>query len=259
MQDDAFRHVNKILSIVRKLRPAILAMENVPELWAHPDYQRFAAHLRSYGYTISGKVCQSEFFGVPQKRARLIILAALRGEIRMPDYPNDERTVRQAIGKLEPLEHGGASEKDPLHRCSKLSETNLARIRASIPGGTWRDWPEGLVSACHRKKSGRSYDCVYSRLQWDRPASTITTNFIRYGCGRFGHPAQDRAISLREGALLQGFPDYFQFCPKGETPKLQPVARMIGNAVPPPLAMAVGEAITRHLIMHAPWKRQALT
>jgi len=147
------------------------------------------------------------------------------------------------------LSHIGAGEtnnRDKLHVASSLSKINLERIRYSIPGGTWRDWPEELILNCHKKKTGRSYSSVYGRMQWDDVAPTITTQFIGYGTGRFGHPEQDRALTLREGAMLQTFPVNYSFVPEGEEVILKIIARHIGNAVPPRLGEIIGLSIKKH-------------
>jgi DNA (cytosine-5)-methyltransferase 1 len=95
---------------------------------------------------------------------------------------------------------------DPLHVASRLSSKNIERVKVSKPGGTWRDWPERLIAPCHKRDSGMTYPGVYGRMEWDNPAPNITTQFYGFGNGRFGHPEQDRALTLREGALLQTFP-----------------------------------------------------
>ena len=119
-------------------------------------------------------------------------------------------------------------------------------MRNSIPGGTWRDWPENLILECHKKKSGQSYSSVYGRMSWNEVAPTITTQFTGYGTGRFGHPAQDRALTLREGAILQTFPPNDSFVPIGEDVVIKNVAKHIGNAVPPRLGEVVGLSIIEH-------------
>ena len=156
-------------------------------------------------------------------------------------------TVRDAIQGLDGIEAGGASDSDPMHKSSKLSQMNLDRIRNSTPGGTWRDWDDSLRAACHSRESGRTYPSVYGRMEWDRPAPTITTQFHGFGNGRFGHPAQDRAISLREGALLQTFPKDYSFVPDGDPVCIASVARLIGNAVPVSLGEGIGRSIVAHL------------
>ncbi|MDB9494615.1 DNA cytosine methyltransferase [Spirulina major CS-329] len=122
----------------------------------------------------------------------------------------------------------------------------MKRIRASKPGGTWRDWDEALLASCHRKDTGKTYPSVYGRMEWDKPAPTITTQCFGYGNGRFGHPEQDRAISLREAALLQTFPENYQFLPLGEEPKFYTVGRLIGNAVP----VRIGEVLAHTFLKH---------
>ena len=119
----------------------------------------------------------------------------------------------------------------------------MERIQHSVPGGTWRDWPERLVLNCHKKEGGKTYASVYGRMKWDDLSPTITTQFIGYGTGRFGHPEQDRAITLREGAILQSFPPDYQFSPSNVEVPIRKIARHIGNAVPPRLGEVIGESI----------------
>jgi len=137
-----------------------------------------------------------------------------------------------------------------MHRTSRLSVLNLRRIRCSKPGGSWRDWPHRLVAKCHKTKTGKKYPSVYGRMEWDHPSPTITTQFYGFGNGRFGHPDQDRAISLREGAILQTFPKHYEFVkPNGEY-HVKAIGRMIGNAVPVRLGQVIGQTIRRHLSQH---------
>lgn len=159
---------------------------------------------------------------------------------------NQPVTVRQVIGNLPPIAAGEKNYSDNLHVTATLSDINIQRIQHSIPGGTWRDWPESLVLDCHKKDSGQTYSAVYGRMRWDDVAPTITTQFIGYGTGRFGHPEQDRALTLREGAMLQTFPRGYSFVPQGETVVLKNIARHIGNAVPPRLGEVIGLSIKSH-------------
>ena len=191
------------------LKPHVISMENVPDLRRHRIFDEFVNRLGAAGYETTASVVFCPDYGIPQQRSRLVLFASLLGPIRIlpPTYAaNRYPTVRMAIGRLPALEAGKASPADALHRSSSLSPMNLRRIRASRPGGTWRDWDRELVAACHRRKKGKTYPSVYGRMEWDQPSPTITTQFIGFGNGRFGHPEQDRAISLREGAMLQTFP-----------------------------------------------------
>ena len=148
---------------------------------------------------------------------------------------------------LPRLKHGDVDDTDPLHRASRLSETNAKRMTAAKPGGTWRDWDPKLVTPCHKAETGKGYSSVYGRMSWAAPSPTITTQFFGFGNGRFGHPEQDRALSLREGALLQGFPQDYQFVPPGERVHFKKVGRLIGNAVPVHLAGAIARAVRKHI------------
>src|SRR5205085_12286326 len=118
---------------------------------------------------------------------------------------------------------GATFPLDRLHTASALSAKNMRRIKASQPGGTWRDWPIELRADCHIRQTGRTYPGVYARMEWDKPAPTMTTQCFGYGNGRFGHPEQDRAISLREAAILQSFPPEYAFLPPAELPAMKEV------------------------------------
>ena len=246
--DSRWTLINEFLRIILEGRPEIVSMENVPQLMDEPIYVKFKQALEAVGYKISDAIVSCARFGVPQRRRRLVMLAALKTKIAVPrPYFILHRTVRNTIENLAPLAHGQSIETDPLHVCARLEPINLKRIQASKPSGSWRDWPADLLPDCYKKASGHSYGSVYGRMQWDAPAPTLTTQFYRYGTGRFGHPEQDRALSLREGALLQTFPEHYQFVPPGGKVSFGRIGRHIGNAVPPTLAAAIGKAIIGHL------------
>ena len=236
--------------LVEELQPEIVTMENVPRLHGYQVFKDFLSVLESSDYRYSHMVVKCVDYGVPQTRGRLVLLASKLGDIKLvsPTHAEGQTpTVRDTIESLEPIAAGGWAPSDPLHKSSGLTERNLERIRNSKPGGTWRDWDDDLRADCHVRDSGRTYPSVYGRIQWDQPAPTITTQFHGYGNGRFGHPSQDRAISLREGPLLQTFPEEYSFIPEGETVRIAPVARLIGNAVPVKLGEAIGKSIIEHL------------
>ena len=228
-------------------------MENVPLLKGDGIFDDFLAVLKSENYSCSVKVVRCAEYGVPQTRRRLVLLASKLGPIELSrvTYSKKEfKTVKDAIHSLDELVASEPSDTDPLHRSSALGEDNRKRIQNSVPGGTWRDWDESLVAGCHKKDSGESYGSVYGRMEWDKPAPTITSQFYGYGNGRFGHPEQDRALSLREGALLQTFPGDYSFVPDGDVISMTAVGRMIGNAVPVLLGEAIGKSIVSHLNAH---------
>lgn len=242
--------LDKFGEIVEELQPEVVTMENVPRLIRYPVFEDFLSVLERSGYRSNHSVVRCAEYGVPQTRARLVLLASRLGDIELesPNRAESEiKTVRGAIQHLPEIEAGDTSKFDPLHKSSRLSNTNLERIRSSKPGGTWRDWDDGLRATCHARDSGRTYSSVYGRMKWDQPAPTITTQFHGYGNGRFGHPTQDRAISLREGAILQTFPEDYSFVPEGEAVHISSVARLIGNAVPVRLGEAIGRSIITHL------------
>ena len=249
--------------LVRGILPELVTMENVPELAGRGAeiFRRFVLTLKECGYSADWRIVGCEQFGVPQSRRRLVLVASRIGEIQVPDGDFQSgaewRTVRQTIGGLRPLASGECSPDDPLHVATSLTPINMQRIRMTPhDGGTWRDWPEELLLACHRRSTGKSYSSVYGRMWWDKPAPTMTTLCTGLGNGRFGHPEQDRAITLREAALLQSFPRSYKFWPPYEKLNRKAVGRMIGNAVPPRLGKALGEALFSHVMDASATRRE---
>lgn len=234
--------------LVKGVRPDIVTMENVPTVEKHQVYGDFVTALKNAGYWVWHDVVDCSSYGLPQRRRRMVLLASRLGPIDLIESTHGcPVTVRDAISKLPVIAAGDSLPSDPLHATSKLSKINLERIRASRPGGTWRDWPKRLVADCHRRDTGRTYPGVYGRMVWDEPAPTLTTQYYGFGNGRFGHPEQDRAISLREGAILQGFPKNYSFVPDNAPIHFKTLGRMIGNAVPVTLGKVIGLSILRHL------------
>ena len=240
--------------LVDEARPDVVSMENVPRLTGFRQgklFEQFMATLAERaGYDVWWNVVNCADYGVPQTRRRLVVLASRIGAIELvpPTHASSAHvTVRDAIAHLPPLIAGNKDAEDPLHYASRLSDVNLARIREAKPGKSWRDWKPTLVAQCHRRRSGRWYQSVYGRMHWDAPAPTITTQCNGFGNGRFGHPKQDRAISLREAALLQTFPEGYEFFNPKERWFVSAAARWIGNAVPVALAQAVAKSVARTL------------
>jgi DNA (cytosine-5)-methyltransferase 1 len=236
--------------LIAEVKPEIVSMENVYEISRTKVFRDFVEKLNSLGYHVSWSRVYCPDYGVSQTRRRLVLLASKLGEIDIipPTYSKQEyRTVKDVIGSLEPITAGEIAAKDPLHRSSKLNEVNMKRIRQSKPGGTWRDWDEELLAPCHKKKTGKSYSGVYARMVADDVGPTITTQFYNYGTGRFGHPEQDRALSLREGALLQTFPSDYELIDPELPFSVKRLGIHIGNAVPVDLGVAIGHSILDHL------------
>jgi DNA (cytosine-5)-methyltransferase 1 len=234
--------------LVKETKPELVTMENVPQLPGHDVYSEFLKAFR--GYKIWAAVVNCPDYGIPQRRKRFVFLASRLGPIELlgPTHPKDQYVcVKDVIGCLPPLRAGEAHHRDKLHAAAGMSDLNLKRIKQSIPGGTWRDWDKALVAHCHRKKSGKTYPGVYGRMSWNEPAPTMTTLCYGFGNGRFGHPEQDRAISLREAAMFQTFPRDYKFINRGERVNFRVVGRLIGNAVPVRLGEVIGKSIGAHL------------
>src|SRR3989304_1906858 len=228
-------------------------MENVPNLANQKIFKEFVVFLEQNGYFGSYSNVYCPDYGIPQKRRRLVLLASKYGVVSLiPKTHSKENynTLRQAIKYLPPVEAGEVCESDPLHRTTKLSNMNLRRIKASKPNGTWLDWSEDLQLACHKKKTGKTYKAVYGRMSWDEPSSTITTQFYNYGTGRFGHPTQNRALTIKEAAILQTFPENYKFYKSQKDIFIKRLGIYIGNAVPVELGVVIGKSILAHIGEH---------
>lgn len=239
--------------LVERVKPELATIENVVQLRKHPSYAKLVKKLEGLGYRWTDYDVQCADYGVPQSRVRLVAFASLFGPVELaPATHRDGEyvTLREAIGALPPLAAGASDPNDRHHAAAGLREINLKRIRKSRPGGTWRDWDEDLIAECHKAKTGKTYPSVYGRLEWDALGPTITTQFYGYGSGRFGHPEQDRALSLREGALLQTFPAGYQFVAPDKPVYFKSVGRLIGNAVPVRLGRAVARSLIQHVEQH---------
>ena len=257
-------------SVVEQAKPDFVFVENVPgvqkpRFGEDGPFPEFLQRIKKLGYRFEkeGAVVAAQDYGAAQVRHRFIFLASLHGQVKIPVATHGEedgkqhyKTVRDVIANLPPIA-AGAEYEDPNgliknHRAAALSKKNLKRIQATPhDGGGRTSWPSdsGLRLKCHtrtttkdgeKKKKYTGHTDVYGRLWWDRPSTGLTTRCISYSNGRFGHPEQDRAISVREAARIQGFPDTFEF-----VGNLNDQAKQVGNAVPVPLAKAVGEEFIR--------------
>ena len=242
--------LDELRRFIRRFKPEYLFVENVPGMQRECDadgpFAGFIEFLEKSGYSTRHDVVQSLQYGVPQYRQRLLLAATRMGPLELPlathgpgtpnpDYP----TVWQAIGNYPAIAAGEEHADIPNHRACGLSPLNLARIRATPEGGSRKDWPSNLILDCHKGYEGHSD--VYGRLRRDRPAAALTTRCISLSNGRFGHPVQDRALSIREAAAVQTFADDFVF--EGS---LNSMAQQIGNAVPARLAQVFGEHFLAH-------------
>lgn len=234
------------LRLIKETKPDFISMENVPQLSRYDVFKDFVKGLEKEKYFISYKNVNCLKYGIPQSRSRLVLLASKKKPIElMPETHTSKQyiSVKETIGHLPRIKDGEIHESDRLHRAWKLSDINKKRIKQSKQGGTWSDWSDDLRLDCHKKKRGSTYTAVYGRMKWNAPAPTITTQFYSYGTGRFGHPTQNRAISLREGALLQTFPENYKFFEKEEDIFFTQIGRHIGNGVPVELGRVIGESI----------------
>lgn len=238
--------------VCSRYRPDVVVMENVPEILGgrYSHYYHFAAaEFEAAGYKLHKGILDMSRYGVPQRRRRTVVLGSLSDGLRLPAPvfgPDELRTVREAIGHLRPLEAGEIDPYDPHHRAPNHTKRLVERFKATPPnGGDRRSLPAHLQLACHTyidASDTPGFTDVYGRLRWDSPSVTITAKARSPSSGRFLHPEQHRNISVREAAILQGFPQSFAF--EG-SPTQQ--YRHIGEAVPPLFARFLAWQVLDHL------------
>jgi DNA (cytosine-5)-methyltransferase 1 len=239
--------LSESLPFVEYFLPKIVFVENVPGLEANDVFQKFVEKLKSLGYNVSTpiKVNAAEL-GVPQRRARVVVMATI--EIPLSEATKIKkrrrRTVFQTIGDLPCPPVGRPIPKnDPLHFARKHSDLNILRLH-HIPadGGGRESLPIELQLACHKGKKSTSFSDTYGRMRWKDVSPTLTTGCTDITRGRFAHPEQHRAITLREAARLQSFPDSYKFL--GNTSE---IATQIGNAVPPRMMTTIANGLCKLL------------
>ncbi len=232
--------VDEFARLVGEGTPDLVSMENVPGLAKHPTFGKLVELLRDLNYDVAHGVIDFHKFGVPQHRRRLVMVASRLGSAALPEPTNCIGNVADFIADIQPINAGQTWKEDPAHTTLALTPINLERIRQSKPGGTWQDWDEALVNPCQKRAH---YPAPYGRMRWDEPAPTITTQFCYYSTGRFGHPNQDRALSVREAALLQTFPRDYKLVDPDSPLTIRKLARHVGNAVPVKIAELIGSSL----------------
>lgn len=240
--DEDCELVDEFARLIREGIPDLVSMENVPGLAKHESFRRLLEVLENLEYEVDHDIINFYDYGVPQRRRRLVMVASRRGPAALPEPTDAGGNVADFIRDLDPIAAGHTCAEDSAHTTLPLSPTNLERIRQSKPGGTWKDWDQALVNPCHKRAH---YPAPYGRMSWDEPAPTITTQFCYYSTGRFGHPTQDRAISVREGALLQTFPNAYELVDPDDDMPICKLARHIGNAVPVKIGQMIGSSLQR--------------
>lgn len=227
------------LRIAKGLRPRMVLLENVPGLAKDHRFKRLVRELESIGYQTDWGILNAADFGVPQRRKRLIMMASLVDDIQVPEGTGVTKTVRQTIERLKPP----AKSKDVLQKLHLNNTPRIKKLIAKIPrnGGSRVALGKQAQLDCHKKTEG--FRDIYGRMKWDKVAPTLTGGCYNPSRGRFLHPTQNRAITLREAALLQTFPRSYSFAPASGLIK---IAGLIGDALPP----VFGEAQAKHLIEH---------
>lgn len=212
--------------LVLGLRPKLVMMENVPGLAEYFRFRTFRKSLETAGYKVRVEVLDVADYGIPQRRKRLIVSASLCGEPQLAKPLNARATVRQIIGGMPSVGQSG----DALHDIGERRSSHVMKLISLIPadGGSRSELPEDMQLACHKRIDG--FNDVYGRMAWDSVAPTITGGCYSPSKGRFLHPHENRTISLREAAMLQGFPRDYRF---DVTHGKEAIALMIGNALPP--------------------------
>lgn len=234
--------LNEFGRFVAEFQPDLVFIENVPGIQKvgklPTPFNDFLNLLKNLNYSYDFKIVSALWYGVPQNRKRLVLIGAKNLKITLPFHnylqDNEFSTVRDWIYNLPAIKAGEKHMYIEDHQAARLSTINLERIKHTKEGGGRETWPSHLKLNCHKKYKG--HNDTYSRMAWDKPASVLTTRCISYSNGRYGHPEQNRAISLREAALLQTFPMHYKFYGTQVSK-----AKQIGNAVPPLMAQKIGE------------------
>ena len=236
--------------LIQEVQPDIVSMENIPIIEKTTIFKSFLKTLTINGYLSDFRIVHCPNYGIPQNRKRFVLLASKLNKIHLlkPTHKKENYiTVRDTIGHLPAIQSEELNKDDILHQTAKLSDINLKRIQHSKPCGTWKDWPQDLKCKCHQKATGDSFTSGYGRINWDTVSPTITTQFYCYRTARYGHPEPNRALTLREGVLLQTFPEDYKFLEDGKTLVLKVIARAIGNAVSVKLGEVIGKSILNHI------------
>ena len=234
--------VCEMLRFARAFMPKAIMMENVPGLADRKPFFDLCTGLARLGYEINFDVKDAAEFGVPQRRRRLILLAGRGFKIEFPNGAKKTWTVRDAIKRLPKA----GKSNDPIHDIPEQRSKKVAALIRDIPknGGSRGDLPKRRQLACHKTSDG--FKDIYGRMAWDKVAPTITGGCFNPSKGRFLHPQENRAITMREAALLQGFPRRYIFDAKSGK---QRIAVMIGNALPPEFirrhALAIAQALPK--------------
>ena len=240
--DDARNElIDEFTRFVRAFKPKAIMLENVPGLKDDKNFERFVDDVAALGYRGEWKVLNVADYGVPQRRKRLIYLAGYKKRISILSMPKPKRTVRDAIGSLPQAGSSG----DLLHDLPEQRTKKIREMIALIPkdGGSRSQLPKRFVLPCHKRHPDGFKD-VYGRMAWDKPSPTITGGCASPSKGRFLHPQEDRCITLREAALLQGFPPRYVFPTHIAKQRL---ALMVGNALPVPFIEAHAREIKHQL------------
>lgn len=223
-----------------ELQPKLIMMENVPGLEQYEKFEVFLKLLEKHGYQVTYGVVNVADFGVAQRRRRLILLASILGKPQLSKPTSGVVTVQEAIGRLPQAGQSG----DPVHDLPEMRSERIKALIRHIPkdGGSRHSLPESMQLACHKKSDG--FNDVYGRMKWNDLAPTITGGCTNPSKGRFLHPAEDRAITLREAAILQGFPTDYKF---DVSHGKEALSLMIGNALPPPFIRDHAQSLSQLL------------
>jgi DNA (cytosine-5)-methyltransferase 1 len=251
VRDDRNDLVLEFVRFVREFKPKTIMMENVPGLADDRRMGRLVRCLRRAGYSCQFKVLDAAEYGVPQRRRRLILLAGRSGPVPFAKPAKARTTVREAVAWLA---HRPRSPHDPLQDMRAAHSKRVAALISRIPldGGSRSNLGSRSQLSCHKKCAG--FHDVYGRMRWDDVAPTITGGFVNPSKGRFLHPAEDRAITLREGSLLQTFPQRYFFSLRGGKYR---TAAMIGNALPPEFIRRHAATIRQYIRGQRPSERRS--
>jgi DNA (cytosine-5)-methyltransferase 1 len=244
IHDERNNLIMEYLRFVKSLKPLTLMMENVPALEKYYLFKEMVSQLNELGYNTQYKIVNVKDYGVAQRRRRLVLVGSRLGEISVAEGINTKVTVRDVIGKMNPV----TKTKDKIHQIFPAHTTKVfERIKLTPKnGGSRSDLPKKFTLECH-KKVNVGFNDIYGRLRWDDYSTTITGGCLNPSKGRFLHPEKNRTITAREAAMLQSFPKGYKF---PTDIGITSLALLIGNALPPKFSYIQSKNIKQHLDNH---------
>ena len=257
LNDPRSKFVLKFAQLMVDMMPMAIVFENVSWMIRGPGkkfFKQYVDKLEKADYYTVYDIVNASNIGIPQNRERIVAISIRKKFLNKDKIQQLEefhkiksrhvKTVRDVISDLNPLKSGQRDAHDPLH-FTRLHSNKVLEMIKHVPknGGSRKELPKRLWLECHKKLKKGGAETSYGRMWWDKPSPTMTCRCTTPACGRFTHPTQNRAITLREAARFQTIPDSFDF---GDS-SVDGIQSMIGDGVPVDLAKHIGKHLKQIL------------